>query len=118
MRYSAHIDYLVASVLYLGIQDNWWARTPKAMAHELSLEETELRTVFEGFAGIFRKSHIVDEATGQHMYALQARYAQKDGKAPPDKRISYIPPLETDKIGCCSISSSSPRTRSGSDSGR
>ena len=98
MRYSTHIDYLVASVLYLGIQDYWWARSPKEMARERSLDETKLQAVFEGFPGIFRRSTRLNADNGQHMYSLQARYAQKDGKTPPDKQISYIPPLDTEKI--------------------
>ena len=32
------------------------------------------------------------------MYSLQARYAQRDHQGKPDQRVSYIPPLETEKI--------------------
>lgn len=98
VSYSTHIDYLIASIFYLGTQSWWWARTPRKMARELSLDEEKLKSVFEAFPGIFRRSKDVDEETGQHMYSLQARYAQKDGKTPPDARISYIEPLSTDKL--------------------
>lgn len=97
MRYSRHIDYLVASVFYLGTQGYWWARTPKEMAYELSLDEKKLTEVFEGFPGIFRKSTKASKS-GQHTYSLQARFAQHDHKGKLDQSISYIPPLDTDKI--------------------
>lgn len=96
-KYSAHIDYLVASVMYLGTQEYWWARTPREMASELSLDEEELLLVFEAFPGIFRKSHRVDESSRQHMYSLQARYAKK-GRSDASEAEVYIPPLETEKI--------------------
>ena len=36
MRYSKHIDYLIPSIIYLGTQEYWWARSPSAMAEQLS----------------------------------------------------------------------------------
>ncbi|HEX8223726.1 MAG TPA: hypothetical protein VF605_07920 [Allosphingosinicella sp.] len=77
MKYSEHVDYLVASVIYLATQRGWWARTPSAMAGELSLDGTKLRAVFEGFPGIFRKSKRAG-SNGEHFFSLQARYAQRD----------------------------------------
>ena len=96
MRYSDHVDYLIASVIYLGTQKGWWARTPTAMASELSLNSEHLKTVFEGFPGIFRKS-ARPSSTGEHFYALQARYAQRTQYREREE-ITDIPPLETDKI--------------------
>jgi MbtH protein len=97
-RYSRQIDYLIASIFYLGTQSYWWARTPRKMARELSLHEHRLKLVFEAFPGIFRRSLEPDDDTGQLMYCLQARYAHKDHGTQPDARISYIEPLSTDKL--------------------
>jgi hypothetical protein len=41
---------------YLGTHTYWSARSPKAMASELQLDEKKLHEVFDGFSGIFRKS--------------------------------------------------------------
>ncbi|HEX6374943.1 MAG TPA: hypothetical protein VFZ91_04405 [Allosphingosinicella sp.] len=96
MKYSDHVDYLVASVIYLATQRGWWARTPSAMAGELSLDENRLLTVFEGFPGLFRRSKRVSP-NGQHYYSLQARYAQRD-EYQVKEEVTDIFPLETDKI--------------------
>jgi hypothetical protein len=79
MKYSNNIDYLFASIIYLGTHTYWWARSPQSMARELQLDERRLQEVFEAFPGIFRKSVRTDRDTQQHYYALQARYAQKEG---------------------------------------
>jgi uncharacterized protein YbdZ (MbtH family) len=97
-KYSRHIDYLIASIFYLGTQDYWWARTPLMMAQELALNEAKLELVFEAFPGIFRRSLSPDKENGQLMYSLQARYAGKDHKTQPDTQYSRIEPLSTDKI--------------------
>jgi hypothetical protein len=96
MRYSEHVDYLIASVFYLATQRGWWARTPRMMALELSLDEAKLMRVFEGFPGIFRKSPRPSD-TGQHFYSLQARYAQRDHYKEKEETTD-IPPLDTDKV--------------------
>jgi hypothetical protein len=96
MKYSDNVDYLVASVIYLATQRGWWARTPSAMAGELSLDENKLLTVFEGFPGLFRKS-TRPSSNGQHYYSLQARYAQRDSYDVREE-VTDIPPLDTDKI--------------------
>ena len=98
MRYSKDIDYLVSSIIYLATHSYYWARSPRALAIELSLNEERLTQVFNGFPGIFRKSSSITE-NGQHYYSLQARYAQREGKdtVEPDK-VSYIEPLSTNKI--------------------
>jgi hypothetical protein len=35
MKYSTNIDCLFASIVYLGIREYYWARTPQSMANEL-----------------------------------------------------------------------------------
>ncbi len=98
MRYSHNIDYLFASIRYLGTHTYWWARSPQALACELQLDEENLRTVFDGFPGIFRKSIRTNKTTGQHFYALQARYAQREGGDVKDpEQESFIEPLGPDK---------------------
>jgi hypothetical protein len=98
LKYSDNLDYLVASIIYLGTHDYWWARTPHSMADELSLDEARLKNVFEGFPGLFRESNTVEPKTKQRMYSLQARYAQKKHNDPPDKQLSRIKPLDMDKL--------------------
>lgn len=98
MKYSDNIDYLVSSILYLGSHKFYWARTPRGMASELSLDELRLKDVFDAFPGIFRKSSKPGDHN-QHFYSLQARYAQREGgdTSEPEK-ISYIEPLTTENI--------------------
>ena len=98
VRYSEHIDYLIASIIYLGTQRGWWARTPNRLAAELSLDEAKLTVVFDGFPGIFRKSAKPSE-TGQHYYSLQARYALRADYTEGEERTD-IPtlPIETTRL--------------------
>ena len=79
MKYSDNIDYLFASIMYLGTHGYYWARTPQSMANELRLDEPRLQQILEGFPGVFRKSVRISEENRQHYYALQARYALKEG---------------------------------------
>lgn len=97
-KYSDHIDYLIASIIYLASQRGWWARTPKMLASELSLDENRLTAAFDGFPGIFRKSAKPSE-TGQHFYSLQARYALRDDYQGDETRVD-IPtvPIETTRL--------------------
>jgi hypothetical protein len=98
MKYAACVDYLLSSILYLGTHEYYWARSPGALASELSLDEQKLQAMFDEFPGLFRKSHRT-ATNGQHYYALQARYAQREGEDTKDpEEISYIAALETDKL--------------------
>lgn len=98
MRYKDNIDYLVASIIYLGTHKFYWARSPKNLASELSVDEQKLQAVFESFPGLFRKSKR-SAGNGQHYYALQARYAQREGGDTADpEEVSYIAPLDTAKL--------------------
>jgi hypothetical protein len=68
------------------------------MARELSLNEARLLAVFDSFPGLYRRS-VRLAPHGQHYYALQARYAQREGMDTSDpEEISYIPPLDKDKL--------------------
>ena len=96
MKYSENIEYLTASVIYLATQRGWWARTPAALAAELSLDHAKLAQVFDGFPGIFRKS-TRPSSTGEHFYSLQARYAQRTEYGEREEQTDILP-LETDKI--------------------
>lgn len=96
LRYSDHVDYLIASVIYLGTQPGWWARRAVHLAAELSLDETRLLVVFDGFPGIFRKSGWTDEEH-RHFYSLQARYAQRTDYGGHEREID-IPPLDSDRV--------------------
>jgi hypothetical protein len=98
-RYSDSIDYLVATIIYLGTNDTWWARTPKTMADELQLKEHALKMVYEDFPGLFRKSARVSQENGQSHYSLQARYARRQGPdfSEPDE-TTHIAPLDLDQL--------------------
>lgn len=98
LRYTDNIDYLVSAITYLSSHKYYWARSPTNMARELSLDRDHLRRVFEGFPGIFRRSVRVSDA-GEHFYAVQARYAQRDGGDTSDpEQVSYIEPLPVDRL--------------------
>ncbi len=98
LSYSKNIDYLVSSILYLGSHTFYWARTPSSMSAELSMDESKLLAVLEGFPGLFRKSRST-ASNGQPYFSLQARYALREGgdTSEPDK-ISCIEPLGTDRM--------------------
>ncbi len=95
-KYSVHIDYLIASVIYLGTQRGWWARRPSNLAYELSLDRDKLELVFEAFPGIFRKSANPSD-NGEHFYSLQARYAQRDDYGQAEEKTD-IPPLSVETV--------------------
>src|SRR5262245_50434766 len=78
MKYAENADYLIASIIHLGTQAHYWGRTPSGLAAELSLDEATLLAVFEGFPGLFRKTHR-KSPNGQYSYSLQARHAQRAG---------------------------------------
>ena len=66
-----------------------------AMAVELSLDSARLLQVFEGFPAIYRRA-----PNGEHYYALQARYAQKEGGDTRDpEQVSHIETLGSAKLG-------------------
>lgn len=97
-QYSDNIDFLIATIIYLGTHEFYWARTPNGLGAEINLDAKRLHEVFEGFPSIFRRSRIKGD-NGQYYYALQARYAQREGgKTEEPKRDSYIAPLDKDKI--------------------
>lgn len=97
MQYSKNIDYLLASILYLGVHSFCWARSPHSMAAELGLNENRLEKVFNSFPGIWKSVRISEK--GQHYYALQARYAQKEGGDTADpEETAYIQPLDNERV--------------------
>jgi hypothetical protein len=68
------------------------------MASELSLDAERLRKVFDGFPGLYRRS-IRTSKSGEHYYAIQARYAQREGADTEDpEEISYIAPLSPERL--------------------
>ena len=98
-KYSKNIDYLVSAIFYLGTHTYWWGRTCKNMTKELNLNSERLQEVFDGFPGIFRKSHSMSPE-GTPYYSLQARYAQyKAKKGEEPESMSDIAPLAAEKLG-------------------
>jgi hypothetical protein len=99
MRYSDNIQYLVPAIHYLGTNRGWWARSARELSRELSLNESALLAAFKGFPAIFRESKLQDPGTGQHFYALQARYAKRDGSDLGEKeRVVDVPPLPIEHL--------------------
>jgi hypothetical protein len=76
--YSDHLDYLLASIVYLGTSELAF-RTPTALAGELALDVGKLKVTFAAFPGIFRKSKSVNQIN-ENPYSLQARYARRVGE--------------------------------------
>jgi hypothetical protein len=69
------------------------------MALELSLDASNLQNVFRDFPAIFRRSKITDQNTGEHYYALQARYALRKGTDIDEReKVIDVPPLTADQL--------------------
>jgi hypothetical protein len=99
VTYSSSIDYLFASIVYLATNPSWWARSPKSLATELSLNQEKLEQVFTTFTGIYRTSHDVNKESGQHTYSLHARFAQrKDGKFGEPANTSWLGELDKEML--------------------
>lgn len=99
MRYSDNIQYLVPAIHYLATNRGWWARSAGELAKELSLNESSLLAAFDGFPAIFRKSKFTDAQTGQHYYALQARYAKREGSdLGEQEQVIDVPPLPVEHL--------------------
>ena len=97
MRYSDNLEYLIPAIHYLGTNQGWWARSSRELARELSLDEAKLLATFEGFPAVFRKSKLADD--GRNFYALQARYAKRDGSDLDEKeRVIDVPPLPVEHL--------------------
>ena len=98
MRYAPAVDILLPAIVYLGTHDTYWARSPSSLAKELSLDEGLLRAKLEGFPSLFRKSARLSPG-GQPYYALQARYANREGLDIDDPdEIHWIKPVCEDRL--------------------
>ena len=75
MKYSDHVDILVALVTHLGMT-RYKSRLPSKIAKYLDIDEGETVKVLENFKGLFRKS-IGVSSHGEHYYTLQLRYARR-----------------------------------------
>jgi hypothetical protein len=73
MKYNENLDYIIAAITYLGTHTYYWARTPKNMSSELSLDEKKLTSILTGFPGIFRRSRTISKEYNQNFFSLQAR---------------------------------------------
>jgi hypothetical protein len=98
MRYTDHLEYLVAGINYLS-RSGPWARTLSYLATELGLDAQRLQLVFEGFPGLFRKSLKTAKHTdnSEHYFSLQARYAQRPDYGKTDE-VTLIDPLSPQEI--------------------
>ncbi|HEX9147334.1 MAG TPA: hypothetical protein VGA09_23915, partial [Candidatus Binatia bacterium] len=98
VRYTDHIDYLVSSLVYLSSHSYYWARSPTHLGKELSLDPDRLRLIFDAFPGLYRRS-IRKSEKDEYYYAVQARYAQREGGDTDDPdEISYIAPLSPERL--------------------
>lgn len=115
MKYSRNIDILLPSIIYLGSHEYYWARSPESMSKELSLDQDRLSKVFNDFPEIFRKT-IPNDDSDTTYYALQARYAQREGGDTADpSKLSYIRELDREHIKMLIdfVSQSSEREKAG-----
>lgn len=87
MKYVRRVDYLVASIIYLGTHSYYWARSPQALARELSMDADELQEVFNSFPGLFRKSH---RLAGNGSTITHCKRDMRSGKA-------QIQPIQTSR---------------------
>jgi hypothetical protein len=83
ISYVEHEDAIISLVSYLGAHEGRDGRdtaTPTELAGYLDLDENEVRTVLDGFKGIFRKSqkpYNTREHGSQYRYTLHLRYARR-----------------------------------------
>jgi len=101
LRYSDHLEALIALVTHLAMTD-WSMRTPPNLAKALSIEETEIQYVLDNFKGLFRRSQKTSKKTGVHFYTLQIRYARQwleeqagddEGPQKPPLEVEYLTTL-------------------------
>jgi hypothetical protein len=98
MRYAPAVDILLPTIVYLGTHDTYWARSPSSLAKELSLNEGTLRATLGGFPSLFRQSVRLSPG-GQPYYALQARYANREGLDIDDPdEIHWIKPVSEERL--------------------
>ena|SRR6185437_4851803 len=98
MKYSDNLDYLIAAIIYLGTQTDYWGRTPSGLSSELRLDKNKLTSVLESFQGIFRRTEKKSE-NGEYYFSLQARHAQREGSSTGDPRgCEAIQPLGNDRM--------------------
>lgn len=90
-KYAHNLDYLIACIIYLATSRTYWARTPAALASDLSLDQRHVRTVLEGFPGLFRKSPHRDKKDAQSYFSLQARYTLWEASG--DAELDVADPL-------------------------
>jgi hypothetical protein len=82
LRYSDHLDILIALATYLALTPRM-SRTSPGLAEGLSLPEVDVRNTLNGFPGVFRRSR--NQSTdGESYYTLHARYALRQTDAEAD----------------------------------
>jgi|HubBroStandDraft_2_1064218.scaffolds.fasta_scaffold368765_1 hypothetical protein len=72
-RYTGHLDTVLALTTYLALTPKR-SRTAANLADDLSLPRDDVRSAFEAFPSLFRKSRRPSPG-GQPYYTLTARYA-------------------------------------------
>jgi hypothetical protein len=87
-KYSDNVGYLVSAIFYLGTHVYWWGRTCKNMAKELNLDSERLQQVFDGFPGIFRRSHRV---SSEGPPITRSRHATRNTKQRRAKSLRACP---------------------------
>ena len=75
LSYSDNFDALVALTTHLGSTPSKSRRAP-SLSRDLGFEVATVRSVLDGFPGIFRRSRQTDQS-GEHYYTLHLRYARR-----------------------------------------
>ncbi len=89
MKYSEHLDVLLALISHLGLVDKK-SRTPPVLAKYLGFPEEEIRNTLSTFHGIFRKAPKPSKS-GQPFYTLQIRYALREKEYKDWNKPDYNP---------------------------
>jgi hypothetical protein len=90
--YTGHLDTVLALTTYLALTPRK-SRTAANLAADLSLPRDDVRSAFDAFPSLFRKS-ISRSASGEHYYTLTARYAlrgsEDDNGPDPEIQVDVL----------------------------
>jgi hypothetical protein len=98
-NYNRNYETLMAVVTHLAV-GKWATRQPKGIANDLSIDESEVRTVLKEFKGLFREFTKTSKDHGDHFYALHLRHSRqandenKDAERGPLESTYLFPLLE------------------------
>jgi hypothetical protein len=93
-NYTRNYETLMAVVTHLGV-GKWALRQPRGIANDLSIDESEVKTVLREFKGLFRESTKTSRDHGDHFYSLHLRHSRQ---ASDENREIERAPLESEYL--------------------